>query len=158
MTWIHSCVAIDSALNHITIVVNGQQLEDKAFPIPDGAERPGNLTGKLLINKLYMGFWYQMRSPVSNLNIFSRLMTLSEMVSRTAGDDCGKADGDYLDWEAAQWILKGEASLGEVSVEDLCRRVSKIQVFTIPTDGFDQCKHLCTKMQKGTNARISTKV
>ena len=44
------------------------------------------------------------------------------MVSRTAGDDCGKADGDYLAWESAEWVLKGEASFGEVGVEDLCGR------------------------------------
>ena len=51
------------------------------------------------------------------------------MVSRTAGDDCGKADGDYLDWESAEWVLKGKASFGEVTEEDLCRTETKIQVF-----------------------------
>ena len=121
MTWVHSCVAIDSARNHLTVVVNGQKLEDKAFPIPSGAQPPSNLTGKLLLFKRYIGFWYQCKHRVSNLNIFSKRLTLSEMKSRTAGDDCGKADGDYLDWENSAWVLKGEASLGEVKEEDLCR-------------------------------------
>ena len=83
------------------VVVNGEKLEDKAFPIPAGEQPPTNLTGKLLIFKLYFGFWYQTKNKISNLNIFSKRMTLSEMVSRTAGDDCGKADGDYLAWESA---------------------------------------------------------
>ena len=51
MTWIHSCVAIDSSLNHLTVVVNGEKLEDKAFPIPVGAQPPSNLTERLLMFK-----------------------------------------------------------------------------------------------------------
>ena len=83
MAWIHSCVANDSTLNHLTIVVNGKKMEDKAFPIPTGAQSPSNLTGRLLIFKLYLGVWYQSKNKVSNLNIFSKRMTLSEMVSRS---------------------------------------------------------------------------
>ena len=77
---------------------------------------------KLMIFKLYQGFLYQCKNNVSNMNIFSKQLTYPEMVSRTAGDNCGKADGDYLAWESAEWVLKGEASFGEVGVEDLCRR------------------------------------
>ena len=87
------------------------------------------------------------------MNIFSKLMTLPEMVSRTAGNDCGKSDGDYLDWESSEWVLKGKASLGEVTVEDLCRRESRIQVFTAPVQ-MDQCKNLCNKIQNGTMATV----
>ena len=94
MAWVHCCIAIDSTLNRLTVVVNGQQLEDKAFPIPSGAQPPSNLTGNVLVFKNYIGIWYQSKNKVSNLNIFSKLMTLPEMVSRTAGDNCGKADGD----------------------------------------------------------------
>ena len=129
MTWIHSCVAIDSALNHLTVVVNGKKLEDKGFTIPAGAQPPTNLTEKLLIFKAYFGFWCQTKNKVSNLNIFSKQLTLSEMVSRTAGDNCGKADGDYLAWESTEWVMKGKASFGEVTEEDLCRTETKIQVF-----------------------------
>ena len=153
MTWIHSCVAIDSSLNHFTIVVNGQQLEEKAFPIPEGAQRPLNLTEKLLMFKFYVGFWYQSKNKVSNLNIFSKLMTLPEMVSRTAGEDCSKSGGDYLDWKKARWDLKGKASPSEANV-GICRRESKIQVFTSPISQLDHCWNLCTKMEKGTIATV----
>ena len=154
MTWIHCCVAIDSSLNRFTVVVNGKQLEDKTFPIPPGAQPPTNLTEKLLIFKSFVGFWYQCKNKVSNLNIFSGRLTLHEMVSRTSGEDCGKANGDYLDWESAEWNLKGKANLREVTVEDLCRRESKIQVFTSPISQLDQCRNLCTKMEKGTIATV----
>ena len=106
MTWVHSCVAIDSILNHLTVVVNGQKLEDKAFPAPAGEQPLTNLTGKLLIFKYWMGFWYQSKNKVSNINIFSRQMTLPEMVRQTAGNDCGKAEGDYLAWESSKWGLR----------------------------------------------------
>ena len=129
MTWIHSCVAINAASNHLIIVVNGQKLEDKAFPIPSGAIAPTNLTRKLLLFKTYPGFWYQTKNKISDLNIFSSFMTMSEMVSRTTGDDCGKTDGDYLSWATSKWVLKGNARYSEVSVEDLCRKESRIQIF-----------------------------
>ena len=76
MTWVHSCIAIDAALNHLTIVVNGHKLEDKAFPIPEGAQPPSNLTEKLLIFKRYVGFWYQCKNKVSNLYIRMSQKTL----------------------------------------------------------------------------------
>ena len=156
MTWIHSCVAIDSTLNHLTVVVNGKQVEDKTFPIPEGAQPPTDLTEKLLIFKMSIGLWYQSSNKVANLNIFSKLMTLPEMVRRTAGDDCGKSDGDYLDWESSEWVLKGKASLGEVSSEDLCRKESRIQLFTATIGELDQCKNLCEKMGNGTMASVKT--
>ena len=156
MTWIHSCVAIDSTLNHLTVVVNGKKLEDKTFPIPSGEHPPTNLTEKLLLLKCYLGFWYQSKNKVSNLNIFSKQMTLPEMMRRTAGEDCGKADGDYLAWESSEWVLKGKANLGEVAVEDLCRKESRIQVLTSPIARLDQCKNLCVKIQSGTMATVRT--
>ena len=154
MTWIHSCVAINSATNHLIIVVNGQKLEDKAFPIPSGAIAPTNLTGNLLLFKTYPGFWYQNKNKISNLNIFSSFMTMSEMVSRTTADDCGKTDGDYLSWETSKWVLKGNARYSEVSVEDLCRKESKIQIFTAPMASLGQCKNLCMKIDNGTMASV----
>ena len=148
-------MAVDATINQFTIVVNGQTLDRRAFPIPEGEQAPINLTEKLLVFKIYNGgIWYQSKNKVANLNIFSKQMTLPEMISRTSGNNCGKADGDYLDWESADWVLKGEASLGEVSVEDLCRRESKIQVFTAPTGGLEHCKDICGKIQNGVMATM----
>ena len=154
-TWIHSCVSIDSALNRMIFVANGKQLEDRTFSIPSGAEPPKNLSGKLLLLKAYLGFWYQPQNKVSNLNIFSKRLTLPEMVSRTAGNDCGKSDGDYLNWESSEWFLKGKASLSQANV-GICRRESRIQVFT-STGQMDQCKNLCNKIQSGLMAPVRSR-
>ena len=45
---------------------------------------------------------------------------------------------------------------GEVTVEDLCRRESRIQVFSSKIGSLDQCKNLCEKMQNGTMASVRT--
>ena len=148
---------MDSSLNHLTVVVNGQQLEDKAFPIPVGAlPTPTNLAGKLALFKMHIGFFYQAKHRVSNLNIFSRKMSLSEMASRTAGDDCRKANGDYLAWESSNWTLHGEARYDDVAEDHLCRRGSRIQVFTAPVAGMEQCQNICEKINKGTVASGGT--
>ena len=154
-------MAVDSTLNHFTIVVNGKTLDGKAYPIPKGAQPPTNLTEKLLVFKIYnAGIWYQSKNKVANLNVFSKKMTFSEMESRTAGNDCGKADGDYLDWESAEWILRGKASLGEVTVEDLCRKESKLHVFTASIDTLDRCKDTCGKIPHVSlqRSKVSTSI
>ena len=156
MSWIHSCVAIDSARNHLTVVVNGEQLEDQTFPIPEGAASPSNLTGKLLVSKSFLGFWYQYNQKISNLNIFSKRLTVGEMMSRTAGKECGKSDGDYLAWDTSEWVLHGKAIIGEVSQQELCKKESKLQIFTSPIKSSNQCENLCAKMQNGTMGRIRT--
>ena len=61
-----------------------------------------------------LDFLYQCKNNVSNMNIFSKQLTYPEMVSRTAGDNCGKADGDYLAWESAEWVLKWKGRLASV--------------------------------------------
>ena len=46
--------------------------------------------------KGYIGFWYQFRSTFSNLNIFSSVMSVEDMVTRTAGGQGCDSPGDYL--------------------------------------------------------------
>ena len=46
--------------------------------------------------KGYIGFWYQFRNTFSNLNIFSSVMSVEDMVTRTAGGQGCDSPGDYL--------------------------------------------------------------
>ena len=58
---------------------------------------PKSLKGNLLVFKGYWGnLWYQYRSTFSNLNIFSSMMSVDEMVTRTAGGEGCDSPGDYL--------------------------------------------------------------
>ena len=47
---------------------------------------------------------------MTNVNIFSRYLTLNESTSVTAGSLCGQA-GDYLAWEDIKWTLVGEENI-----------------------------------------------
>ena len=42
------------------------------------------------------GFWYQHKNTISNLNIFSWMMSVEDMVTRTAGGQGCDSPGDYL--------------------------------------------------------------
>ena len=42
------------------------------------------------------GFWYQHKNTISNLNIFSLMMSVEDMVTRTAGGPGCDSPGDYL--------------------------------------------------------------
>ena len=47
--------------------------------------------------KAYLGgFWYQNKNTFSNLNIFSSLMSVEDMITRTSGGDTCDTPGDYL--------------------------------------------------------------
>ena len=89
----------DSGL--LRIVVNGVQVvnEEKDYFRDTAAWTPRSLEGKLVVFKGYWGgFWYGYRSTFSNMNIFSSMMAVEDMVTRTAGgkDEACASPGDYL--------------------------------------------------------------
>ena len=48
-------------------------------------------------------------SQVTDLNIFSSSLSVSEMVDKTRGGEGCNVEGDYLKWSQAQWTLFGQA-------------------------------------------------
>ena len=147
------CVAVDCLKNHITAVFNGEKVEERQFELPAGAGAggacPRSLAGNLLLQKglLSRGFWFQVKGRVTNLNVFSGLMSLDRMVKRTAGEECGRQDGDYLVWTKTSWKLQGAARWTEVLLEDLCRKDSSIHLFTTQRiESPEDCRQLCPKL------------
>ena len=158
-SWLHACVAFDSVTHHLTVVVNGENVEDKRHKVSERAKAPNSLAGKLLLAKMMAapGVWYQHKGKVANLNVFSGMLTVESMVQRTAGKDCGKDDGDYLQWEQSKWKLNGLAKIEEVAVEDLCRTESSIEVFTERLESAEECAQLCSKVHPmGRIASVET--
>ena len=47
------------------------------------------------LEKVFL-FWYQHKNTISNLNIFSLMMSVEDMVTRTAGGPGCDSPGDYL--------------------------------------------------------------
>ena len=112
--------------------VDGVEILNADFPKDDKNPCPTSLNGNLLIHKVRRnaGYWFQNTGRVTNVNVFSGLMSKSKMVARTAGEDCGKQDGDFYSWNDSTWNLQGSTKWSEVSKEELCRDFPSIQFFT----------------------------
>ena len=98
-SWYHVCMGLDTVSGLLRIVVNGIEVvnEKKEYLQNTAQWKPKSLDGKLLLFKSYIsGYWYQHRSIISNLNIFSSMMSVEDMVSRTTGGDDCDSPGDYL--------------------------------------------------------------
>ena len=100
-SWYHVCMGVDTVSGLLRIVVNGLQVvnEKKEYFRNTTHWKPKSLDEKLIVFKGYWGgFWYQYRSTFSNMNIFSSMMSVKDMVSWTTGgddEDCF-IPGDYL--------------------------------------------------------------
>ena len=143
-------------------MVNGVKIVDKQFLGHKGTVCPETLVGMLTLQKGFVakGYWIQVKAKVTNVNIFSGLMPEEKMKDRTAGEDCEKADGDYLSWTNSSWTLQGSAKWSEVSVEELCRKDSSISLFM--SDRVERptlCEQLCPKLHlQGRMASAETPV
>ena len=92
------------------------------------------------------GGWLQYKSIFTNMNIFSSMMSVEDLIQRTiqSGDSC-YSPGDYLrlaliaykqykdmlvsriflhlySWEEMEWNIAGDVKVGTVVTEDLCSR------------------------------------
>ena len=97
-SWYHVCMGLDTVSGMLRIVVNGVVMvnEEKDYFRNTIKWKSKSLDGRLLLFKSYMGFWYQHRSVASNLNIFSSMMSVENMASRTTGGDDCDSPGDYI--------------------------------------------------------------
>ena len=144
-SWYHVCMGLDTVSGLLRIVVNGVVMvnEEKNYFRDTIQWKPKTLEGKVFLFKGYKGYWYQHRCITSNLNIFSSMMSVEDMVSRTTGGDDCDSPGDYirqemilififkmnfdcfidLSWEEAQWNVTGNVKSGSVDVDhELCAR------------------------------------
>ena len=98
-SWYHACMGLDTVSGLLRIVVNGIEVvnEEKEYFKNTNASKPRSLKGKILQFKGYKGnFWWQYRDTFSNMNIFSFMMSVEDMVTRTLGGDTCDTPGDYL--------------------------------------------------------------
>ena len=97
-SWYHICMGLDTVSGLLRIVANGVVMvnEEKDYFRNTRQWKPKSLDGKLLLFKSYLSVWYQHRSIISNMNIFSSMMSVENMISRTAGGDDCSSPGDYI--------------------------------------------------------------
>ena len=85
---------------------------------------PQNRTqGRCVVFKGYNIAWAQYRGKFTNMNIFSSMISLEDMMMRTSGvaDDC-TGPGDYLSWADMEWSVSGDVTSGVMIQEELCQR------------------------------------
>ena len=68
--WSHGCVSVDTISGRLIIVFNGETIEDNIFKELTGAtdKVPQDLSQKLLLGKIFQGFWYQCSQKVTIVN------------------------------------------------------------------------------------------
>ena len=114
--WYHICLAIDLQKEVLYFVGDGVVLDEyEVEGLRKGA--PKSLDGRLIIDD------YELTSQnwmAGNVQVFNGRLSDEEMISITAGKDCGR-DGDYLAWKDMVWDVKGKVN-GWVNVtkEELC--------------------------------------
>ena len=124
-SWYHVCLGLDTVSGFLRIVVNGIKVvnEEREEFRNTAAWRPGSLEGKILIFKQYIsGFWLQYRGKFTNMNIFSSMIPLEDMISMTSGKDNCSHVGDYLSWDDMEWSMSGHVDSGTVDREEFCQR------------------------------------
>ena len=149
-SWYHSCTALDTITGHMLIVVNGHIIIDQVIEefVNSTNEKPKSLQGRLsLFKNFYSGFWYQSRQRLTNLNVYSSVLKVDEMISLTAGENC-TGEGDYLSWRESQWNITGNVDKeSTVKEEDICFRApSNIVMFTDYFLEWEECMLLCEKL------------
>ena len=91
--WHHFCIAVNLDKEVLSLVAEGFVYDDLEVPgMRKGA--PTSLDGRLILDDSRLTVSNYM---VGNIQVFSRKLSKEEMVSITAGKDCGRK-GDYLAW------------------------------------------------------------
>ena len=98
-SWYHICMGLDTVSGLFRIVVNGKEVvnKEKEYFKNTQSWKPKSVDGKILQFKGYWGgMWFQYRNTFSNMNIFSSMMSVEDMVSRTSGGEDCDSPGDYF--------------------------------------------------------------
>ena len=142
--WTRSCLGINAISGFIQWVVDGALvLAKKSEEVKLLKERPKELGGKLILGAfLYGDDWYTRSMRVTNLNIFSSVVSREKMKSITNGESCDEV-GDYLAWGEIDWILHGRATLETVDKEESCKGEPYVNFFYTSFPSMEACMHHC---------------
>ena len=121
-SWYHACTGVDTLKGSFRIVVNGITIFDDTVEPIQQSLLPKSLEGKL--NMLMTGrtsaFNYQTRGVLTNMNIYSSMLSSKNMTEITNTTDCARK-GDYLAWSDMVLNFTGKVDRRSVNVEDeLC--------------------------------------
>ena len=141
--WQHMCMTVDLDKEVFSFVADGYVLGDlKVEGMSKGA--PTTLAGRLTQDSSHFTVANYM---MGNMQVFGQKLSNEEMISITAGEDCGR-EGDYLAWKDMQWEVKGKV-LGWVNVtrNKMCSSKNEVFRFVNTQAGhYDDHKSFCRRM------------
>ena len=108
-SWVRACVTFDTAEGVVRIVADGKVFEDASYP------KLRKLQSKMPKNAtIRVGEYTGINSMTSDLNVFSELLSIEQMVAITSpgGKECGSR-GDLLNWDEAKWTLSDKWAAGD---------------------------------------------
>ena len=158
-SWYHACIGLDTESGHLRVVVNGFTIVDEIDPYFTGStdKQPKSLVGKINIFKtVQLGYWYQSRGILSNMNIYGTQLSITDMVLVTNGRKCGD-EGDYLSWGNMEWNISGNVQQGVVSQEELCQiDLSSMVMLTDVFPIWEDCMSFCRKLRQARSPMMRT--
>jgi len=103
--WAHCCMAVDLESGNVTVVRNGHIGVDRQMEsFRNVTLKPNDLSGRIFLGLWHMSrketVWHEL-AKMSNLNIYSKKLSIEEMKEITNGSRCGE-EGDYLAWSKNQ--------------------------------------------------------
>ena len=111
--WTRSCMAINTTSGLIHWVVEGNLImSTTSQEVKNSKNRPKDLSKKIVLGaRSYGGVWRAPSHKVTNLNIFSSLVSIEKMKRMTGEGGSCHEEGDYLAWGDMEWALHGQASM-----------------------------------------------
>ena len=149
--WVRSCLAIHSEKDFLQWVVDGTLIENGTVDllIEHKANKPSDLSGKIVLGafqslgtKKWEDSW--LSNQVTNLNIFSRILTIKEMVEITKGERFA-SEGDYLAWEDMQWNLNDRAHIEYVNSDETSKSHPSLNLYPAQYN-METCMSFCPKI------------
>ena len=112
--------------------------------------QPRDLSGRLVLGARSIGGgWFASSHEVTNMNIFSSILSLDRMKNMTKAGSC-KEEGDYLAWRDMNWVLHGQARIGEIEKEKPCHLEPYVDLYNTEFPSMSSCMHHCQNL--GTRA------
>ena len=147
--WIHSCISINTQTGETNTTFNDQVNlhKERNSPFKESTLRiPEDWSGKILIGKYwyYPTSWIQSLGVVTNVNIFKRSLSQTEMLRITNSINC-RYDGDYVSWTQMDWEVTGEdVETYEINYEELCANNFKSYKFILTNlQSWFECRDNC---------------
>ena len=151
--WSHACTALDGQVGQLTVVINGKTTH--SFVVPN--DNFVNSDPVVFEKTLVLGVWQikltedqpnrnqQSEASVANLNVFSGLMSVSQMEQMTLTGNYPK--GDHLSWSEAAWELTGSVETIQEDDSHTESHDPNLHLMSTMVQSWSDCMNLCPRLQ-----------